>query len=73
MHITAWTALMIKGKQLKNCPLTRYALMQAIKECSTLRVVPRQNNQPPPKPVYKHGKQNNEIKNFLEFRKIFEE
>lgn len=68
VHIFCWTALMIEGKQLRNLPLTRYALMQGIKESSCLRVG-RKKSKPSPRIVFRFGEQNSEIKKFMDFRR----
>jgi uncharacterized protein YlaI len=38
MEIMSWVSLMVKGKQLKNCPLRKYVLMCGIKTASCLRI-----------------------------------
>ncbi|MGD0029584.1 MAG: hypothetical protein ABSC91_11660 [Candidatus Bathyarchaeia archaeon] len=73
VHIMNWAALMIEGRRLKNLPLTKYALMQDIKESSCLRIgkkkVEGKKEKPSPRTVFKFGKQNNEIKNYLQFKR----
>jgi hypothetical protein len=53
-----------KGKQLKNCPLTKYALMCRIKTVSCFRIG-KKKEKPRPRTVFKFGKQNDETKNYL--------
>ena len=65
MHIMCWVAMM---SQIK--PLIRYALMQGIKESSTLRVGPK-GGKPSPRVAYRWGKQDGQVKVYLrERRKI---
>jgi len=64
VHVMCWVVLMVEGKQLKNLPLTRYVLMQGIKESSCLRIG-RKGNKSPPRIVFKFGKQDSEIRNYL--------
>jgi len=59
VHIMAWVAIESKILKLKD-----YALMQCIKEGSTLRVSPK-GDKPSPKIVYRYGKQDCEIRLFL--------
>jgi len=63
-----WLDLLVEGKQLKNCPLTKYALMQGIKESSCLRIGEKRD-MPPPRIVFKSGKQGDQIKNYLKFKR----
>lgn len=71
MHIVAWVCL---GSQ--NIGLQKWFLMQCIKKSSTLRVSPK-GEKPSPRIVFRFGKEDNEIKNFLQYRrrikKIFSE
>jgi hypothetical protein len=62
-----WIALLLEGKFLKKCPLTKYVLMCGIKTVSCLRIE-KKNEKPSPRTVLKSGKQNNEIKNYLNFK-----
>jgi hypothetical protein len=55
---------LVEGKQLK--PLTRYVIMQAIKESSSLRIR-KKKRKPVPRTVFKFGKQSNEIENYRDF------
>jgi hypothetical protein len=48
--------------------LIRYALMQGIKESSTLRIGPK-GVEPSPRVIYHWGKQDGQVKNFLRERK----
>jgi hypothetical protein len=68
-EIMSWISLLIEGKQLKKCPLTKYVLMCGIKTVSCLRIG-KKNEKPRPRTVFKFGKQNNEIKNYLQFKRI---
>lgn len=51
-----------------NLNLMRYLVMQCIKGESTLRVGFKRRKRPP-KIVYRYGKQGNEIRNYLQYRK----
>jgi hypothetical protein len=53
----------------KNPMTMKWFLMQCIKEGSTLRVSPKRDK-PSPRIVFRHGKQDKEIKNFLAYRKL---
>jgi len=68
IQIMSWVSLMVEGKQLKNCPLTKYVIMCGIKTVSCLRIG-KKVNKPRPKTVFKFGRQNNEIRNYLKFKK----
>jgi hypothetical protein len=68
-HIMDWVALMVEGKRLKNLPLAKYALMQGIKESSCLRIG-RKMDKPVPRIVYRFGKEDNEIRNYLRIRRM---
>jgi hypothetical protein len=68
VEIMSWVSLLVEGKQLKNCPLTKYVLMCGIKTVSCLRIG-KKNEKPSPRTVSKFGKQDNEIRNYLLFRK----
>lgn len=74
IEVIDWTALMVEGKQLKNCPLTKYAFMCGIKGVSCLRIgkkkVEGKKEKPRPRTVFKFGKQNNEIRSYLSFRRL---
>jgi hypothetical protein len=59
MHILAWVAFVSK-----NSKLTGYLIMQCIKESSTLRLSSK-TDKPPPRIVYRYGKQDHEVKNYL--------
>jgi hypothetical protein len=63
VHILAWVAL-----ESQNSKLQQYQLMQCIKESSTLRVS-KKKEKPSPRIVFRHGKQNHEIKRYLEWRR----
>lgn len=64
MRIVAWVALQSHSKGL-----ARWHLMQCIKQSSTLRVSPKREK-PSPRAVYRHGKQDQSIKEFLKNRRI---
>jgi len=61
-RIMAWVAINSGIQSLKD-----YALMQCIKRSSTLRISPKENK-PAPRIVYRYGKQDKQIKKFLETR-----
>lgn len=69
MHIVAWVCLLSKHRKL-----TRWFIMQCIKEKgSTLRVSPKSGNpnpKPSPRVVYRYGKQDGQIREFLNYRKM---
>ena len=64
MHVLAWASLLSHNKRAQ-----RYALMQCIKESSTLRVSPKKQK-PSPRIVYRYGKQGGRILDFLHYRKM---
>jgi hypothetical protein len=64
----SWFALVIEGKQLKSCPLAKYVVMCGIKTVSCLRIG-KKKEKPSPRTVFKFGKQNNEIENYLQFKR----
>lgn len=64
VRIMAWVSL-LSGKK----PLHRWFLMQCIKQGSTLRVS-RKGSKPSPRVVFRYGKQDSQIKGFLEYRKL---
>jgi len=64
MHIVAWVSL-LSG----NPMLEKWFLMQCIKEGSTLRVSPKRDK-PSPRIVYKYGKEDKQIRDFLAYRKL---
>jgi hypothetical protein len=64
MHIVSWVAL-----QSQNKGLEQWFKMQAIKESSTLRLSSK-GEKKPPRIVMRQGKQDKEIYNFLEYRKL---
>ena len=59
VHIMAWVAIESQILKLKD-----YVLMQCIKEGSTIRVSPK-GDKPSPKIVYRYGKQDGQIRDFL--------
>ena len=64
LSIVGWVAILSKNIKVKD-----YALMQSIKMSSTLRVAPK-GNKPSPRIVYRYGRQNHAIKDFLEYRQL---
>ena len=64
MRVLAWVSLLSH-----NEALTKYLLMQCIKESSTLRVSEKQEKASP-RIVFRQAKQDEQIKSFLEFRGI---
>jgi len=64
MRIVAWVSLLSRNKGL-----TKWFLMQCIKGASTLRVSPKMDK-PCPRVVYRCGKQDGQIKEFLRYRKL---
>ncbi len=62
MRIVAWLSLLSGNKKLK-----KYFLMQCIKESSTLRVS-NKGEKPSPRIVFRFGKQDKQIEEFLSFR-----
>ncbi|MFX0137935.1 MAG: hypothetical protein ACFFDN_30110 [Candidatus Hodarchaeota archaeon] len=61
----AWASLYSKIIELDT-----WFHMQCIKESSTLRVSPKREK-PSPRIVYREAKQDNQIANFLDYRKMF--
>jgi hypothetical protein len=64
MHRVAWVSLLSHNPMLE-----KWFLMQAIKEGSTLRVSPK-TDKPGPKIVFRYGKQDKQIREFLSYRKL---
>lgn len=64
MRVVAWVALLSH-----NRGLAKWFLMQCIKGCSTLRVSSKREK-PPPRVVYRYGKQDHNVKDFLKNREI---
>lgn len=64
MRIVAWVSLLAGNEKSKD-----YLVMQCIKQSSTLRVSPKKQK-PSPRIVYRYGKQDQEIQDFLEYRKL---
>lgn len=62
LHVVAWVAL-----ESRNPKLQKYQLMQCIKESSTLRISPKKEK-PSPRIIFRYGKQDREIRDFLKFR-----
>jgi hypothetical protein len=64
MRVVAWVSLLSHNKGL-----LRWFLMQCIKGCSTLRVSFKREK-PSPRIVFRSGKQEKQVKDFLEFRRL---
>jgi len=62
MRIVAWASLLSHNKKLLE-----WLQMQCIKEGSTLRVSPK-GDKPSPRIVFRHGKQDRQVKEFLSCR-----
>jgi hypothetical protein len=63
MSIVAWVSLHSGNRNMR-----KWFLMQCIKMESTLRVSPKRDK-PSPRIVYRYGKQDDQIKDFLGYRK----
>jgi len=63
MHIVVWVSL-----ESHNLMTKKWFIMQCIKEGSTLRVSPKRDK-PSPRILYRYGKQDKEIRNFLARRR----
>jgi hypothetical protein len=66
-RIVAWVAL-----QARNQGLTGWFIMECIKESSTLRISPKRNK-PPPRIVFRLGKQDQQLKIFVRNRHLIKE
>ena len=64
VRIMAWVCLMSKHRKL-----TGWFILQCIKKGSTLRVSPK-NQKPSPRIVYRYGKQDKQIRSFLDYRNL---
>jgi hypothetical protein len=64
VHIMSWVAVESRLEKMRD-----YVLMQCIKESSTLRIG-NKGEKLSPKIIYRLGKQDKEITNFLDKRKI---
>ena len=64
MRIVAWISLLSNNPRLQ-----KWHLMQCIKEGSTLRVSSK-GDKPSPKIVFRYGKEDKQIKEFIGFRKL---
>lgn len=64
MRIVAWISLLSHNPMLE-----KWFVMQCIKEGSTLRVSPKMNK-PSPRIVFRHGKQDKQVREFLSVRKL---
>jgi hypothetical protein len=69
VSIMAWICLFFYGRNLSRFPLLRYFIMQYIKKDSTLRVSTKQQK-PSPRIVFRFGKQDKQIKNFLKMKDL---
>lgn len=64
MRVVAWVALLSRKPKLQ-----RWLLMQCIKQGATLRVGPK-GDKSPPRIIYRNGREDGQIREFLEFRKL---
>ena len=64
LKIVAWVALLSQ-----NRGLIKWLLMQCIKQSSTLRISPKREK-PSPRIVFRQGKQDQQIENFLRMRTL---
>ena len=64
MRIVTWVVL-----HSKNLMLLKWFIMQCIKQGSTLRISPKRDKRSP-RIVLRHGKQEKQIRDFLEYRKV---
>ena len=64
VRIVAWVSL-----ESHNKGTQKYHLLQCIKQSSTLRIS-NKKQKPSPRIVYRHGKQNDQIRDFLDYRKL---
>jgi hypothetical protein len=64
MRVVAWVSLLSHNKAL-----SKYFLMQCIKESSTLRVSEKQEKASP-RIVFRYGRQDKQVKGFLELRGV---
>lgn len=64
IHIMDWVALESHYPKLKD-----YAIMQGIKESSTLRISTKREK-PSPRIVFRFGKQDKQIQDYLKFRRM---
>jgi len=64
LRVVAWVSL-----QSQNRGLIKWLIMQCIKQSSTLRVSMK-NKKHPPRVVFRHGEQEGQIQDFLEYRKL---
>lgn len=55
--------------EIKNAPLIRWFILQCRKEEFTLRISPK-GDKPRPRIVYRYGKQNREIRRYLQYRRL---
>jgi len=67
LHVINWIAL-----ESQNENVQRYAMMQAIKETSTIRQGPK-GDKPSPRIVYRFGSQEGMIQRFLEHRRFIKQ
>jgi hypothetical protein len=64
MRIVVWVAL-----QSRNQGLLKWFHMQCIKESSTLRITTKRQK-PSPRIIFRYGKEDQQIKHFLEYRNL---
>jgi hypothetical protein len=55
--------------EIKNAPLIRWFILQCRKEEFTLRISPK-GDKPRPRIAYRYGKQNREIRRYLQYRRL---
>lgn len=64
MRIVAWVSLLSHNRMLE-----KWFVMECIKEASTLRVPPKRNK-PSPRILFTYGKQDDQTREFLGYRKL---
>lgn len=64
MRVVAWISLLSRNKMLE-----RWFIMQCIKKGPTLRIS-QKNDKPPPRIVFRHGRQRHQIRQFLIHRNL---
>jgi hypothetical protein len=65
LNVVAWACLLTHKTELM-----KYLVMQILKGSSTLRIG-KKGDKPAPRIVFRYGKQDSEIKNYLNIRKAF--
>ncbi|EMR74149.1 hypothetical protein MCGE09_00177 [Thaumarchaeota archaeon SCGC AB-539-E09] len=64
MRVVAWVSLLSQ-----NQGLNKWLIMQCIKEASTIRGS-QKKEKPSPRIVFRHRKEDNEIKNYMQYRRL---